>query len=285
MRQRVMIAIALALAPEVLIADEPTTALDVTVQAEILALVRELQAERELVVVWITHDMGVVAEIADEVAVMYGGRIVEHAPVDEVFAQPLHPYTRGADRLRPRGAGHAAEGAVRDHRRPAADRRGAARLPVPPALPESPWRAARPTFRPSASWRWGIPSPVISLADVHKRYGPVRALDGVSLELEPGRDGRPGRRVRLGQVDRRRLILASSGRRRASCASDGDVYPRTARGLRPMRAAVSMVFQDPYDSLDARFRVRDVVAEPLRAHGLWRNGGAARVDELFAAVG
>ena len=93
MRQRVMIAIALALAPDVLIADEPTTALDVTVQAEILALVRELQTERELVVVWITHDMGVVAEIADEVAVMYGGRIVEHAPVAEVFARPLHPYT------------------------------------------------------------------------------------------------------------------------------------------------------------------------------------------------
>ena len=94
MRQRVMIAIVLALAPEVLIADEPTTALDVTVQAEILALVRELQAERGLVVVWITHDMGVVAEIADEVAVMYGGRIVEHAPVRETFARPLHPYTR-----------------------------------------------------------------------------------------------------------------------------------------------------------------------------------------------
>jgi oligopeptide/dipeptide ABC transporter ATP-binding protein len=93
MRQRVMIAIALALAPEVLIADEPTTALDVTVQAEILALVRELQAERNLVVVWITHDMGVVAEIADEVAVMYGGRIVEQGPVAEVFARPLHPYT------------------------------------------------------------------------------------------------------------------------------------------------------------------------------------------------
>ncbi len=93
MRQRVMIAIALALKPEVLIADEPTTALDVTVQAEILVLVRELQAERDLVVVWITHDMGVVAEIADEVAVMYGGRIVEHAPVAEVFARPLHPYT------------------------------------------------------------------------------------------------------------------------------------------------------------------------------------------------
>ena len=94
MRQRVMIAMALACQPRLIIADEPTTALDVTVQAEILALVRELQAERGLVVVWITHDMGVVAEIADEVAVMYGGRIVEHAPVRETFARPLHPYTR-----------------------------------------------------------------------------------------------------------------------------------------------------------------------------------------------
>ncbi len=94
MRQRVMIAIALALAPEVLVADEPTTALDVTVQAEILALVRALQAERGFAIVWITHDMGVVAEIADDVAVMYGGRIVEQGPVRDVFAAPAHPYTR-----------------------------------------------------------------------------------------------------------------------------------------------------------------------------------------------
>ena len=94
MRQRVMIAMALALRPQLLIADEPTTALDVTVQAEILALARELQDEHGVTFLWITHDMGVVAEIADAVAVMYGGRIVEQGAVGDVFENPAHPYTQ-----------------------------------------------------------------------------------------------------------------------------------------------------------------------------------------------
>ena len=94
MRQRVMLAIALAARPQVLIADEPTTALDVTVQAGILALVRKLVIEDRMALVWITHDIGVVAEIADSVAVMYGGRIVEQGPVQTIFEQPSHPYTR-----------------------------------------------------------------------------------------------------------------------------------------------------------------------------------------------
>jgi oligopeptide/dipeptide ABC transporter ATP-binding protein len=94
MRQRVMLAIALAARPEVLIADEPTTALDVTVQAGILALVRELVLADRMALVWITHDIGVVAEIADTVAVMYGGLIVEQGPVETIFEDPAHPYTR-----------------------------------------------------------------------------------------------------------------------------------------------------------------------------------------------
>jgi peptide/nickel transport system ATP-binding protein len=94
MRQRVMLAIALAARPQVLIADEPTTALDVTVQAGILALVRRLVAADRMALVWITHDIGVVAEIADTVAVMYGGRIVEHGPAPAIFERPAHPYTR-----------------------------------------------------------------------------------------------------------------------------------------------------------------------------------------------
>lgn len=94
MRQRVMIAIALALEPRVLIADEPTTALDVIVQAEILALTRDLVRDRGTTLVWITHDMGVVAEVADEVAVMYGGRLVEHGSAAAVFTAPAHPYTQ-----------------------------------------------------------------------------------------------------------------------------------------------------------------------------------------------
>ncbi|NOX40791.1 MAG: ABC transporter ATP-binding protein [Alphaproteobacteria bacterium] len=94
MRQRVMIAIALACDPQVLIADEPTTALDVTIQAQILELVRELRQKLGMAIVWITHDLGVIAGIADRVMVMYGGQIVEQAPVRELFANPQHPYTR-----------------------------------------------------------------------------------------------------------------------------------------------------------------------------------------------
>ncbi len=94
MRQRVMIAIALACDPKVLIADEPTTALDVTIQAQILELVRELRHKLGMAIIWITHDLGVIAGIADRVMVMYGGQIVEQAPVRELFARPQHPYTR-----------------------------------------------------------------------------------------------------------------------------------------------------------------------------------------------
>jgi len=95
MRQRVMIAIALACDPKVLIADEPTTALDVTIQAQIVELIDGLQAERGMGVVWITHDLGVVAGLADRVLVMYGGQVVEEAPVSRLYASPAHPYTQG----------------------------------------------------------------------------------------------------------------------------------------------------------------------------------------------
>ncbi len=94
MRQRVMIAMALACDPEVLIADEPTTALDVTIQAQILELVKELRRKLGMAIIWITHDLGVIAGIADRVMVMYGGQVVEHAPVRELFENPQHPYTR-----------------------------------------------------------------------------------------------------------------------------------------------------------------------------------------------
>ena len=102
MRQRVMIAMALACKPDLLIADEPTTALDVTVQAQILELMKDLQAEMGMAIILITHDLGVIAETCDEVVVMYGGRIVERAPVKELFAKPQHAYTKGLLRSIPR---------------------------------------------------------------------------------------------------------------------------------------------------------------------------------------
>ena len=105
MRQRVMIAMALACRPALLIADEPTTALDVTIQAQILHLIRALQAEMNMSVLFITHNLGVVAQIADRVAVMYAGRIVEQGDVATVFASPLHPYTRALLRSIPRVEG------------------------------------------------------------------------------------------------------------------------------------------------------------------------------------
>nr|WP_174257816.1 ABC transporter ATP-binding protein [Phytoactinopolyspora alkaliphila] len=102
MRQRIMIAMAIALDPAVLIADEPTTALDVTVQAQIMKLLRELQQDSGMGLILITHDLGVVADVADRIAVMYAGRIVEQAPVDRIYATPAHPYTRGLLRSVPR---------------------------------------------------------------------------------------------------------------------------------------------------------------------------------------
>jgi oligopeptide transport system ATP-binding protein len=105
MRQRVMIAIALACDPDVLIADEPTTALDVTIQAQILELVKDLRRKLGMAIIWITHDLGVIAGIADRVMVMYGGQVVEHAPVRELFANPQHPYTRALLQTIPRITG------------------------------------------------------------------------------------------------------------------------------------------------------------------------------------
>ena len=118
MRQRVMIAMALACDPKLLIADEPTTALDVTIQAQILELLNELRKNRELAVLLITHDLGVVAEVADRVAVMYTGRIVEESPVEELFARPKHPYTEGLLRSVPKlTARRGKDGATGNYRR------------------------------------------------------------------------------------------------------------------------------------------------------------------------
>ena len=145
MRQRVMIATALVLDPEILIADEPTTALDVTVQAQILERLRSEQQDRHMSMLLITHDLAVVASIADRVAVMYAGEIVEEAPVDELFSNPRHPYTQGLLRALPTPV--AAPGAGPDPGAGPAHAHDAAGLPLRPPLPP---RAGAVLERPSA---------------------------------------------------------------------------------------------------------------------------------------
>ena len=156
MRQRVMIAMALACEPQLLIADEPTTALDVTIQAQILDLMRELRAASGAAIILITHDLGVVAEVCDEVAVMYAGEIVERAAVDELFAQPQHPYTVGLLGSIPqldRRAAHLAtiEGTVPDMTAPP---RGCRFAPRCPFVAEACVKAPPPLVAVSPGHRW-----------------------------------------------------------------------------------------------------------------------------------
>jgi oligopeptide/dipeptide ABC transporter ATP-binding protein len=172
-RQRVMTAMALACEPKLLLADEPTTALDVTIQAQILELLRELQGRLSMSILLITHDLGIVAENAGYVVVMYAGRVVESAPVRELFARPMHPYTLGLLRSIPRAGGHATrrlhaiEGLVPDLRQLAPGCRFAARCPMrverctreePDLLPVGPAEPATGA-RASRCWRAAEVSP------------------------------------------------------------------------------------------------------------------------------
>uniref|UniRef100_A0AAU2VLR1 ABC transporter ATP-binding protein n=1 Tax=Streptomyces sp. NBC_00008 TaxID=2903610 RepID=A0AAU2VLR1_9ACTN len=235
-RQRVVIAMAIANDPALLIADEPTTALDVTVQAEILDLLRRLAAETGTGVLLVTHNMGVVADFADRVAVMYRGEIVETGPVEDVLLRPSHDYTRRLLAAVPR-------------------------LSVAEAGQSAP---AASTADPDAE-------PVAELRDVRVDFGrgknAVRALDGVSFAVHAGQTlglvGESGSgkstasRVALG------LIAPSSGTVSLFGTDLGRVRSRARRAL---RAGIGVVLQDPVASLDARMTVGECVAEPLRVH-------------------
>ncbi|MHC3816124.1 ABC transporter ATP-binding protein [Streptomyces sp. NBC_00341] len=235
-RQRVVIAMAIANSPALLIADEPTTALDVTVQAEILDLLRRLAAETGTGVLLVTHNMGVVADFADRVAVMYRGEIVETGPVEDVLLRPSHDYTRRLLAAVPR-------------------------LSVAEAGQSAP---AASTAAPDAE-------PVAELRDVRVDFGrgknAVRALDGVSFAVHPGQTlglvGESGSgkstasRVALG------LIAPTSGTVSLFGTDLGRVRSRARRAL---RAGIGVVLQDPVASLDARMTVGECVAEPLRVH-------------------
>jgi peptide/nickel transport system ATP-binding protein len=256
MRQRAMIAMALALEPEILIADEPTTALDVTVQAQILALLERLNRERGLATILITHDLGVVAEVADRVLVMQDGQIVERGELDQIFYSPVDPYTRkllsavvrldAAPPLRPR-------------------REGEPLLEVTELVKHFPVRR-------------GI---------LNREVDQVRAVDGVSLSVRKGETlglvGESG----SGKSTLSRAILQLLAPSSGSVRFEGrEIAGLSRRQMRPLRRQMQMVFQDPYASLNPRKRIGQIVGEPLRVQGEASGAELRReVRELLDRVG
>jgi peptide/nickel transport system ATP-binding protein len=257
MRQRAMIAMALTLEPEVLIADEPTTALDVTIQAQILELLRRLNRERGLATILITHDFGVVAEIADRVLVMHEGKIVERGDLDEVFYATKDPYTREL------------LGAV-------------VRLDQAPPL--RPVRNTGPLLEVTDLVKH---FPVKRGLLFDREVDRVRAVDGVSFSVERGETlglvGESG----SGKSTLSRAVLQLLTPTSGSVRFDGrEIAGLSRRRMRPLRPDMQMVFQDPYASLNPRKRIGQIVGEPLRVHG--RASGAElrhRVHELLDRVG
>jgi peptide/nickel transport system ATP-binding protein len=281
MLQRSMIAIALAGRPRLLIADEPTTALDVTVQAQILALLREIQDQDGMAVLFITHDMGVVAETADRVVVMRRARVVEDGEAADVFARPRDAYTRALLAAVPR------LGSMRGRERP------------------EPFRAADPAeAAPSASMVPRTPHPdpaervVLRVDRLVTRFdmrggllGRVRArvhaVEGVSFDLRAGETlalvGESG----CGKSTIGRSILRIARPTSGSIVVDGiDVLALSGEALRRHRRRMQMIFQDPMSSLNPRMRAGEILAEPLLAHGLATPDEArARAVALLGRVG
>ncbi|MGY6634686.1 MAG: ABC transporter ATP-binding protein [Alkalilacustris sp.] len=263
MRQRVMIAMAMALEPDILIADEPTTALDVTVQAQILDLMRDLQARFGTAILLITHDMGVVAEMAHRVVVMNRGRKVEEGAVADLFARPQADYTRRLLAAVPRLGARAAEDGPR------------AMVPDPAAPGVEVLRAEGMCKRfPGRGGLFGRAAATVAMEDVGVS---VRAGETLALVGESGSGkSTTGRAVlRLMEVDAGRIALEGE-----------DLRALPARSLRRARRAMQMVFQDPFAALNPRMSVGRLVAEPMQIHGIAQGSGLEdRVAELLRRVG
>ena len=288
MRQRVMIAMALSCRPVLLIADEPTTALDVTVQARILALIATLVREMNTAVLFITHDMGVVAEVADRVVVMQGGRKVEEGPVTQIFAAPREPYTQTLLAAVPKLGALAGEDVPRKFGVEAT-----ARAPSPPASP-SPIVLA-----PAAPAREDAPrAPILRVRDLCTRFDVhggffgrvqrrVYAVENVSFDVAAGETlslvGESG----CGKTTTGRSILRLVDVEAGAIEFEGhDLATLDAGAMRPLRRHLQMIFQDPFASLDPRVTVGFSIAEPLYIHGVAHGAAAeARVADLLRRVG
>jgi ABC-type glutathione transport system ATPase component/ABC-type dipeptide/oligopeptide/nickel transport system permease subunit len=261
MRQRVMIAMALASKPKLLIADEPTTALDVTIQAQILDLIKELQKEEDMSILFITHDMGVVAEIADRTVVMYNGQVVETGATANIFAQPKHPYTRALLSAVPKLG--SMKGRERPMRFPVVDR-VTGESDVPTEVPDTVKDGERPILEVSGlTTRFDIRSGLLSSVK-----GRVHAVENVSFSLKAGETlalvGESG----CGKSTTGRSILRLSEPVSGSVLLDGvDVMKLGPSELRKQRQRMQMIFQDPFGSLNPRLNVGAAIAEPLIING------------------
>ena len=288
MRQRVMIAMALSCKPALLIADEPTTALDVTIQAQILQLIRGLQDEMNMGVIFITHDMGVVAEVADRVLVMYHGEKVEEGAAGPLFAAPVHPYTKALLAAVPR------LGAMSGTDLPAkfpiltVEQAGADETLVPaPAVAHE----AQPSIADTTP-------PILRVRDLVTRFpvrtglfgrvtGRVHAVERVSFDLRPGETlalvGESGCGKSTTGRSLLRLVESQSG----SIEFDGkEISSLTGPALQALRRDIQFIFQDPFASLNPRLTVGFSIMEPLLVHGVSQGAEAqARVAWLLDKVG
>jgi len=282
MRQRVMIAMALSCKPSLLIADERTTALDVTIQAQILSLIRALQDEMHMGVIFITHDMGVVAEVADRVLVMYQGEKVEEGDCQPLFAAPQHPYTRALLSAVPRLG--AMQGTDRPARFPVLAVAGAGIAPLPPVSESDSVRADQaPVLRVhKLVTRFPVRSGV--LGRVTRR---VHAVEQVSFDLYAGETlalvGESGCGKSTTGRSLSRLVDISSG---TVEVAGRDIAPLAGSALQSLRRDIQFVFQDPFASLDPRLTVGFSIMEPLLIHGAARGQQAEeRVNGLLERVG
>jgi ATPase components of various ABC-type transport systems, contain duplicated ATPase len=275
MRQRVMIAMALSCRPAVLIADEPTTALDVTIQAQILQLIDVLQKEMSMGVIFITHDMGVVAEIADRVLVMYQGEAVETGTVASIFQSPQHPYTRKLLAAVPRlGEMRGSDFPRRFPELDALENRTDEQNTVVSGKPVLEVRNLVARFDLRSGW-------------FNRVTREVRAVEDVSFDLWPGETlalvGESGCGKSTTGRALLRLVEAKSGTITFNGTRIDTLSPHQ---LQPLRREVQFIFQDPYASLDPRHTVGYSIMEPLRIHGKLKGEAAdKRVAWLLERVG
>ncbi|WP_347815631.1 ABC transporter ATP-binding protein [Achromobacter mucicolens] len=282
MRQRVMIAMALSCQPRLLIADEPTTALDVTIQAQILNTIRELQRDLGTAVIFITHDMGVVAEMADDVVVMLRGKKVEQGTVQEIFNAPKHPYTRALLAAVPRLG--SLTGRDLPLRTPQTVLEGDTLREVGETREQDTATYDEPVLRVDK---------LTTRFDVgHNLFGRVthrvHAVEQVSFDVYPGETlalvGESGSGKSTIGKTLQQLVAPTSGEVRYN---GQDIFSMDSAGRQRLRQEIQYIFQDPYASLDPRKTVAFSIAEPIRTHGLLsgEDAIARRVGELLEQVG